>query len=194
MSTPLRLTGILLAIALLGSSGMSWAQSSPFMRQGGNTPAISSTGTEAPADYAFTGVVALGNEPMVCITTVATQRSQWIKVGQTVAGIRVLDHDPETRTVLIQRAGREMTLELKKRTFDPSQLQAYQPIAAAPVAQAGLAERVPLTNEEKATEARMLVSDLLEIGIIQRKAYEKAKQERTEAQKQAAQEALKNKN
>ena len=44
----------------------------------------------------------------------------------------------------------------------------------APLPMATVAPRVAVTNEEKATEARMLVSDLLEIGMVQRKAYEEA--------------------
>ena len=45
-----------------------------------------------------------------------------------------------------------------------------------------------MTNEEKATDARMLVSDLLEIGLIQRKAYEKAKADEVVAKREAAKE------
>lgn len=138
----------------------------------------------------------MGDQQLICITATATQRSHWIKVGQTLNGITVVSHRPETKEVIIRRAGQEMTLPMVERSFDASQLQAYQPvpIAQAPVAQAGLAERVALTNEEKATEARMLVSDLLEIGIIQRKAYEKAREDQAQQQKEASQAALDSRN
>ena len=60
-----------------------------------------------------------------------------------------------------------------------SQVPPPAPPGAEPLPVAQVAQPVPTTTEEKEREARMLVSDLLEIGMIQRKAYE-------DAQRQAA--------
>jgi len=131
----------------------------------------------------------MGTQKLVCITDTDAGRSHWIKVGETENGIRVVSFDAESNEVEIRRAGKTETLQLKQQTIDPAKLVAFQPAPAAPVAGGGLAEQVALTPEAKATEARMLVSDLLEIGMIQRKAYEEAKKAEVEAKR----EELKNK-
>ena len=45
--------------------------------------------------------------------------------------------------------------------------------------------KAPVTREEKETEARMLVSDMLDISMRQRKAYEAAKKKAAEEAKAA---------
>ena len=133
--------------------------------------------TSEPTKFEFTGVVNLGTESLICITLTEHQRSHWLKPGQSAGGITLVSHDPATKSTIIRHAGRETQLILKEResSFDSADLAVYQP--SGPLPSAGLAEHVPLTNQEKATEARMLVSDLLEIGMIQRKAYEETKQQ-----------------
>ncbi len=163
------------------------AQSSPFMAANprGAKAAATSASTE-PAKFEFTGIVNLGDAPLICITVVETQRSHWLKPGQSADGVALLSHDAATNQVVVRHLGRELPLGLKERTFDPNKLSAYQAsLPSGPLPSAGLAERVPLTNEEKATEARMLVSDLLEIGMIQRKAYDEAKKQDLEAKREA---------
>lgn len=171
----------------LGLGGaMVKAQSSPFM---GANRSASTTGANAnaePSKFELTGVINLGSESLVCITHVAEQRSHWLKPGQSAGGVTVVSHDPETKSTTIRHAGREMRLTLKERSFDLGDLSVYQ--ASGPLPSAGVALPVPLTNDEKATEARMLVSDLLEIGMIQRKAYAEAKQQEV-AEQRAAKEA-----
>lgn len=179
----------------LSATGLIWgltvcpAQSSPFMAAN-QAKAGASAGQNAeqgPAEFEFTGFVNLGGTPMVCITSVAEQRSHWLKPGQSAHGISLVSHDAATDQVVIRHQGRDLRLALKERSFDESKLAAYQPPASSgPVRSAGLAEHVPLTPKEKETEARMLVSDLLEIGMIQRKAYAEAKQKEVEAKRDAA--------
>lgn len=178
-----------LSIALLlGSVTRGGAQTppnSPFARPG-QPGATGPAGPAIPANAKFelNGITRLDDTAMVCITTLADKRSRWIKVGATVEGIKVLNYDAATGAVVIRQAGQDVTLGLKQPTYDPVQLAAYQPPAmTAPLPMATPALNAPVTNEEKATEARMLVSDLLEIGMIQRKAYEEA-QARERAAKQ----------
>ncbi|GAB5560399.1 MAG: hypothetical protein SynsKO_20460 [Synoicihabitans sp.] len=178
---------ILPLIVLIPSAVLFGQNASPFQRA--SQP--SSNVTSAPMQeqrFEFTGVIKLDETPLICVTDTASNRSYWMKVGQTVAGISLLRFDDETNQIGVRASGRESSLSLKKRTFDPSKFVATQPIvASAPLPTASLAETVPLTTKEKETDARMLVSDLLEIGMIQRKAYEKAKAEELEAKRKAAQ-------
>jgi hypothetical protein len=178
------LTILVLGLGLFPTYG--WAQSSPFMGANRGAGPQAATAPTEPAEFELTGVMRLGADPLVCITRVKDQRSFWLKPGQSASGITLVSHDPATHQTVIRHAGRELQLALKERSFDPDKLSVYQP--TGPVRSAGLAESVPLTNKEKETEARMLVSDLLEIGMIQRKAYQEAKQQEV-AEKRAARQA-----
>ncbi len=163
-----------LAINLL-LSGFLAAQTSPFSRTTGSSSSPASTAPEEQR-YQFTGVIVLEDAPLICVTDTNSNRSQWMKIGQTIAGVTLLRYSAEENQIAVTAGGRESTLAIKKRTFDPAKYQSVTPvITAAPLPTASLAERVPITAKEKETDARMLVSDLLEIGMIQRKAYEKAK-------------------
>ena len=171
----------LLTVLLLVAGNCALAQSSPFMRAQ-QTKAKTAV-AEKDLKFALTGIIKLGDTPMVCITEVAENRSQWIKLGESSSGITVTGFDAENNAVSISHAGQSMNLVLKVPTFDPSELNAYQPMGALP--SAGVAVPVAVTNEEKEVEARMLVSDLLEIGLIQRKAYQKAKAEQVAEEREA---------
>lgn len=164
------------------------AQSSPFQRTGGKSPTTAqASAKEQP--FEFAGLVKIGANPMVCVTEIASKRSHWLKVGQTVSGITLVSLDAENSTITMQHGGQTHLLTLAESTFDSESFAQYQPIVSTdPIPSAGIAETVPLTNKEKAADARMLVSDLLEIGLIQRKAYEEAKAEEVAAKRAAAKE------
>lgn len=179
---PLRAHAIVLCFGLTAT--LLAAQSSPFMAAA-NRSAKAAAAPSEPSKFEFTGVVNLGAESLICITLTDQQRSHWLKLGQSAGGITLVSHDPASKSTIIRHAGRETQLVLKERetSFDPGNLVVYQP--SGPLPSAGLAEHVPLTNQEKATEARMLVSDLLEIGMIQRKAYEEAKEQEVAEKREA---------
>jgi len=176
-------TAVILGLGIVVSAA---AQSSPFLRSNSSTSSAATTAAANESGFQFTGVITMGSETVVCITEEATQRSHWIKVGQTVAGIRVSQHNADAKQVTIKRGGREMNLTLKSRTIDPATLVTFQPgaVSAGPVPVAEVNIPVAITNEQKEVEARMLVSDLLEIGMIQRKAYEEAKRAEVEARRE----------
>lgn len=179
------LSGIVCLLCLSLTAPKIVAQSSPFQRKAGPATVGAAATKEQP--FEFTGLVKMGATPLVCVTELAEKRSYWIKVGQSSGGIAVREFDQESRSIQIRHSGQSYQLQLVEPTFDPSKLAAYQPPASSgPLPSAGIAPAVPLTNEEKATDARMLVSDLLEIGMIQRKAYETAKAEELAAQREAA--------
>ncbi|MEJ6604216.1 MAG: hypothetical protein QNL51_16770 [Opitutaceae bacterium] len=178
--------GIVIGLFLMVApwSGALMAQSSPFQRTGIVQSTNQAEAKEQP--FTFAGLVKMGANPLICVTEIASKRSHWLKIGQTISGISLVDFDSENNVITVRHNGQTHLLTLAEATFDSGNLVAYQ--SASPLRSAGVAETVPLTNEEKATDARMLVSDLLEIGLIQRKAYEKAKADEVVAKREAAKE------
>lgn len=176
----LRGVAALLGFSLIAAAG--WGQKppaqSPFATRGGPSPAAAAI-PAPPADAVleFTGIMKIGPSTMVCITTIADKRSRWIKVGEHSDGIIVPEQETPTASVIVRHQGREVTLPFKQPTFDPASAVPLQltALSADPAPMAGVALKVAVTNEEKEAEARMLVSDLLEIGMIQRQAYQEAK-------------------
>ncbi|WP_221032957.1 hypothetical protein [Actomonas aquatica] len=189
----------LVGLGIAGGVAAALAQNppkqSPFATRGqpaGGNPAAAT----APADamLEFSGIMKIGQSTMVCITTLQDKRTHWIKVGETNAGIHVPAQEAPTNAVLVRHQGREVTLPFKQPVFDAAAAANYQlsSLPTGPAPQAGIATPVAVTNEEKEAEARMLVSDLLEIGLIQRKAYQDAKKQELDekrAETQAAAEA-----
>jgi hypothetical protein len=78
---------------------------------------------------------------------------------------------------------------MRKATYGaPLPVSGYRPMptvasvpAPAPEPVGGPPPAATATPEQEQREARMLVSDLLEIGVQQRKAYQDAKQKAAEA-------------
>jgi hypothetical protein len=151
---------------------------SPFLPPGQKA----APAAEGPAPFEFTGLFTTGARTMVSVTSTAERRSRWIAVGAQADGIRVVSHDPQSQRIMVEHGGRTYPLTLKRAApRDPSTAPAMAstlPAGPLPVAQA--TEPVPVTEAEKEREARFLVSDLLEIGMIQRKAYEEAQKKAEE--------------
>lgn len=166
---------------------------SPFLPRGGN--AITPAGTTNEG-YQLTGYVALEKGGMLSITRVSDKRSFWVPLGGTVNEITALGYDSSLDQGTIRVEGRLLTVSLKKSVIAPganvtptvasvTSPQSPSPVLATatpPVAATPPNEPkppAPGTQAFQESEARMLVTDLLEIGLQQRKAYE-------EAQRQAA--------
>jgi len=174
-----------LAAALVAGAGLAAGQSSlvgvsPFL-PAGSGPAGSAA---RPADtFELAGVAATGSEVEVCIFERATKRSRWIAVGETQDGIKVLRYDGATDHATVTVEGAVKELYLRKASVASNGVQAppvFAPTFAPPVQAAPAMVQLPLSDAKRdekhdEKEARMLVSDLLEIGIQQRKAYEDAK-------------------
>jgi hypothetical protein len=156
---------------------------SPFLTAGapaGGQP-------DAPTEpYQLTGISVVGQKTFVSIYETAEKHSRWIAVGESAGDIHVLSCNVATDQSVIRVGGEVKVLTLRK----PSVLSAVLPPPSAgtvSVAQPGTDSATPPTttnssDEEQAREARMLVTDLLEISVQQRKAYE-------DAQKKAAEQA-----
>lgn len=195
-----------LAAALTAAETSTLPKDSPFA-----PPAAVATAAAANEAYEFAGVSVIGPKTIVNIYEKAAKKGRWIAVGETSDGIAVARYDGAREEVVIRAGGSEKTLPLRKATqrtaaasLPPS--PAAFTVAAAPAAPAAvpasgaaaIAEGVPAplppqspppapgTVAHQEQEARMLVSDLLEIGIAQRKAYEEAQKRAAEQAAQAA--------
>lgn len=179
---PLRLL-LLLALTALATP-TARAGDSPFL-----PPATAETTApkNAAAGYEFVGVTAVGKETLLSFVRLADKRSAWIPLGKTINEITVVSYDAKTDTAVIKADNQTLTLTLRKGavvagsvnplppTLPPPGPGAPPPPAVSPAS--AVPNKALTVQEEKELEARMLVTDLLEIGQQQRKAYEAAQRE-----------------
>lgn len=197
ISLPAIAAGLLLPV--LAGAQTALPKQSPFAPSGGAQVATAA----ANESLEFAGVM-IGKTTDVIIHDKTAKRKHWIGIGETVDGISVVKYDPAREQAVVRINGAEKVLALKKPNragpgpapvqavpvgfnvppptaavppaSDPAQIvQKIQP--APPPDTAAPAPTTPQTPQAQAkaeTEARMLVSDLLEIGMAQRKAYEDA--------------------
>ena len=166
-------------------SGQTALPDSPFL--GGNGSAVDrSNGPTEP--FELTGISVVGEKTFVSIYDSAEKHSHWIAVGGTVGEIHVMSCDLVTDQSLVRIGGKLKVLTLRAPSIaaapavSPS-AEGGSALIGSPMAGAGaVAPAVSSSDEDQAREARMLVTDLLEISMQQRKAYE-------EAQKKAAESA-----
>ena len=154
-------------------------------------PAPGAAAVDQPANDTFElkGFSSTGKTILVCVYDSQAKRSHWIAVDSTVEGIKVVAFDPAKEEATITVGGQKKTLRMRKPsvaagTNNPGAAAAgFASPVTAPIVTQGIPQPPPAPGSiaQQEVEARMLVSDLLEIGIQQRKAYE-------EAQKKADQE------
>jgi hypothetical protein len=181
--------GILAALALTIAAGAhaqtTLPKDSPFM------PVAGAAAVDQPSGETLElkGFSASDKKTLVCIYDNQAKRSHWIPVEATVEGIKVVSFNAAKEEVDLVVGGQKKTLRMRKPLVaagsnNPGAAAAgFASPALAPTVTQGIPQPPPAPGSiaQQETEARMLVSDLLEIGIQQRKAYE-------EAQKKADQE------
>jgi hypothetical protein len=187
---------------LLGSASVSaqapLPNNSPFLPGGAAAPA------HAPGEtLELAGISVVGNRTDLIIQDKTTKKTSWVRLGATANGISALKYDPRTEQAVVRVNGAEKVLTLRKGTGPLNAPMPPAPVVVAAPAPANAAAPVngsvqilpapqpagpgvptanavpgapptPDTVAKQETEARMLVSDLLEIGMAQRKAYEEA--------------------
>jgi len=156
---------------------------SPFLPPAG----AAAPAAKQPSNYSFAGMTVLNGETLLSITRESDKRSTWIPVGKTVGDITAVSYDPTKDEAVIRADGRELTLTIRKSVVVAAPVNRPPvhantlpaPTAATTPAPEPEPIKMPPLNqqEEKEMEARMLVSDLLEIGQQQRRAYEAAQRE-----------------
>ena len=184
----MRLRSTLLALValstgpLMRAAGSELTHESPFLPTGGVTAAAADSAT-----LQLAGISVIEPKTYVLLVDTANagkSRSRWIAVGSKADDLEVLSCDVDKSEAVVRTGSDVKTLILRK----PAGIKGGTVSSSMPlVGPAGgiMPQVAPLvTREEKEREARMLVSDLLEIGMRQRKAYE-------EAQRKAAEDAAK---
>lgn len=145
----------------------------------GGTPTADPGTPAQPGSHELVGIIATTRQTLVGITEKATHKSFWIALGKSVEGIEVVSCEPSEDRAVVRINGDLMTLSMRSGSNSASAVPGAAIMGpSTPVSRAVQAE------QEK--EARMLVSDLLEIGIQQRKIYEEAQRK---AQENAARQA-----
>jgi hypothetical protein len=174
-----RLAVPVLAVSGLVSPGFSQALvgNSPFAGRAG------SGGSAGPAAaYELAGSATQGSQVIVCIYERLKKRSEWIPVGESSGEIQVVSYDAASDSAVVTVDGARKDLVMRQATvasMAPSSDPRVPAAGGGLVASLVPAPSAPSTPQSVANEqreARMLVSDLLEIGVQQRKAYQDAKQ------------------
>jgi hypothetical protein len=178
------------ALAALGCAGSLYGQTaliadSPFAPVGASAGSAASAPAEA---FELAGSTAQGSQVTVCIFERKNKHSEWIPVGGESNGIHVISYDGAHDTAVVTISGERKQLTMHRPVVASTNLPAGGRAAAVPVTSAPVAPIAasvpeapanPSTAARDQREARMLVSDLLEIGVQQRKAYQDAKQRPT---------------
>ncbi len=164
------------------------AKDSPFLPRG---TAVTAPAGAANDGYQLSGYVALAKGGMLSVTRVSDKRSLWIPVGSTVNDITAVSYDSNNDQAVIRVGGQTLSISLRKSSVVPGHNIAPVAATAAPAAAPALPAPPAVnpalppqppppalgTQAYQEREARMLVTDLLEIGLEQRKAYEAAQRE-----------------
>ena len=172
-----------LGLALSAHAQGTLVANSPFAPRG--SASLGASGAPAEA-YELAGSDVEGSGASVCIFERQAKHTRWIPVGGDVDGIKVVSFDPLTDSAVVMVAGTRMELSMRKAVViaapaplapgraAPAPVVRPPPHPSPPIAAARPEVAGSAAQEQR--EARMLVSDLLEIGIQQRKAYQEAKQ------------------
>ena len=162
------------------------ANDSPF------APLPGAAGSAAAPEELFelAGASATGQGTEVCIYNSQTKRSTWIAVGSSRDGVEVVSFDPDRDQAVVSLHGQRKTLSLRKAVVTAAPVPVFTPPVYAPAPPGeNLAAAAPQpvgpqpvgtsSREQKIQEreARMLISDLMQIGMEQRKAYAEAKRQ-----------------
>lgn len=151
---------------------------SPFAPAGGAAAAGAASAQEA---YELAGSSVVGSDVLLCIFDSQAKRCEWIPVGGDAGGIHVLSYDAQNDKAVVTVSGARKELGLRKATIAALTTSSSAVVAPTrPEPRAAPGARRPQPSAAAAAhdqqEARMLVSDLLEIGVQQRKAYQEARQ------------------
>jgi hypothetical protein len=168
-----------LALAGIMARGQDLPKDSPFL-----PPAANAASAAVSSKYQLAGMIVQGKETMISVTRLSDKQSFWIPIGSTVNEVTAVSYNPDQDEAKVRANGETLILPLRKPVVQTASAAAASTSAAiayatAPAVTPPLPSLASASPEVQEREARMLVTDLLDIGQQQRKAYE-------EAQKKAA--------
>ncbi len=139
---------------------------------------VTQNGADAVAtslDYLqISGVTTLGKNVLISIHDSKSKKSHWIPVGGTKAGISILNYNAKTNSVVVKCGKKSALLTLRIAANQGKSSITQKNKVTTLDEEYGR----PLTVKEQETEARMLVSDLLEIGMEERARQQKLREKR----------------
>jgi hypothetical protein len=151
---------------------------SPFAPASAPIASAPAAAATASARWELLGIMGTRAAPTVRIRDTADNAAAWVSVGQTFGVLRVVAADVDANTATIQVGEERAVLNLRPSGVTPG----AAPTTTATGSSPGTPPPLPSTGDAAADarrdqaiaerEARMLVSDLLEISVVQRKAYE----------------------
>ena len=171
---------LVLAIAgVAGVSAQDLPKNSPFL-----PPSTVSGSAAVSSKYQLSGMIVKGKDTLISVTRLSDKQSFWIPLGSTVNEVTAISYNADQDEAKVRANGETLTLPLSKPVVQAPGTVSASAVAmasseAAPALSPPLPSLASASPEVQEREARMLVTDLLEIGQQQRKAYE-------EAQKKAA--------
>lgn len=182
-------------------------KNSPFLPP---ASAASTAAASVGENLEFAGVSSVGKRTDLIFHDKGAKKNYWVGLGETKDGIQVLNYDDRREQVVVKHNGIQKVITLRKGARTIASAAAPLPVSVNPMvpvapvvfgppapSEAPLSAPQPTpdvaapaaattptpqeTQVKQETEARMLVSDLLEIGMAQRRAYEEAQRKSAEA-------------
>lgn len=120
----------------------------------------------------FNGLMTMGGQTTLSIYDPSTDSSMWIPVNRSSGGLRVQRFDENNNVAVVSFMGEQREFGLKDNVIVPI-------VVEKPMPKPKNALNVPKKSDEilkQEEQARMMVSDILEIGMKER-ARRKAQQE-----------------
>jgi len=153
------------------------AQDSPFLPPGVTSAEGDASGTAA---FELDGASVTSGGTSVCIYDAREKHSHWIAVGEAEGRIKVVGYDAANDRAEVVIDGVAQALELRKVSEVPfvqtasSAGNGLSPEAPNRMRPPGMVGPDQVARARSEREARMFVTDLLDIGARQRKAHEEA--------------------
>lgn len=144
----------------------------------------------------FSGVSTIGDETSFNFSDPRTRKSFWVSLkGSSEGGFSVVSYDAAAEQVVVRHGSRTRPISLRKSVLVAAPVVIARPAAAPPITTAANAPRPsgggvdeiknPKTPEEikqAEYEARMLVSDLLDISMQERARQRAIREAQTRGQ------------
>jgi hypothetical protein len=156
------LVATVLSVGCVYHLGAEQNENSPFLPPDSGQPEPPSAPVSTLANLQFASVMSFGSDVLISVFDLQTRIGVWIPVGGEAEGIRVVTYDPDKEEVTVLSLGITGRLTLRE-----AKNLGRGMITALPTMEQEYGR--PLTEKEQEFEARMLVSDLLEIGMEERK-------------------------
>jgi len=157
------------------------------------------TDANALSTVELTGILSVGGKPQFSVRDTSTGRSFWLGLGETQEGLTARSYDAAASSVVIEGRGARRNIVIREarvttapppppvvaaqpppqNTSNPAVVAggaqpAVQPMTPAQKkqAQAQVRDAKGRTNEEAERDARLLVSDLMDLSVQERRRYE----------------------